>query len=283
MADGGRFRTRTVDSWLKLVDYGEHPHRLGLQVVTKESAEKMARTFHSLMRRLARKFRGVPVYIGHPDDMNFRGQAGHGDTKAYGWVQSLEARDDGLWVCIRWSRKGLEILENAHFKFLSPRWEMQSLGDGHFAPKALLSVGLTNYPNIAVETIVPPEIGDLSPLANGEYCTAAGCAGPGEGERRDAAAAEENHSKPEIRLRFPILANVYSIPGIFDRRIVFSGNLVGRRIGQVLRRKKQEQRLLTLVGERMVSANETFSAAWQSIKGIYPTLFEPMTFSHPEG
>jgi phage I-like protein len=159
------FANATQD-WLKLVAYGEYAHRFGMQVVTKESATKMAKSFHSLTNRFARKFKGVPVYIGHPDDVHFRGQIGHSDTRAYGWVQDVDARDDGFWVKIKWSRAGEELIANEHFKFLSPRWEMQEFASGRFSPKNLLSIGLTNNPNISTETFINEEAINIDAINN---------------------------------------------------------------------------------------------------------------------
>jgi len=95
----------------------------------------------------------VPLYVGHPDDPTFAGRAGHDDTRAYAWVTSLEARPDGLYILPRWSEPGRELLRHAFYKFLSPRWQMQPLGDGVFQPVRLLSIGLTNHPNIPGEAI----------------------------------------------------------------------------------------------------------------------------------
>jgi len=145
--------TPTPGQWLKLADYGDWPHASGLQRVTQPSAAAMVRGFQSLWGRLRRKFGGVPVYVGHPDDPAFAGQAGHDDTRAYAWVTSLEARPDGLYILPRWSEPGRELLRHAFYKFLSPRWQMRPLGNGIFEPVRLLSIGLTNHPNIPGEAI----------------------------------------------------------------------------------------------------------------------------------
>jgi len=139
--------------WLKLADYGDWPHPSGLQRVTQPAAAAMVRGFQSLWGRLRRRFGGVPVYVGHPDDPAFAGQAGHDDTRAYAWITSLEARADGLYILPRWSEPGRELLRHAFYKFLSPRWQMRPLGNGAFEPVRLLSVGLTNHPNIPGEAI----------------------------------------------------------------------------------------------------------------------------------
>jgi hypothetical protein len=139
--------------WLKLADYGDWPHPSGLQRFDQPAGDAMVRGFQSLWGRLRRRFGGVPLYVGHPDDPSFAGQPGHDDTRAYAWITSLEARPDGLYILPRWSEPGREMLRHAFYKFLSPRWQMQPLGNGAFKPARLLSVGLTNNPNIPGETI----------------------------------------------------------------------------------------------------------------------------------
>lgn len=146
-------RTDSVKNSIKLVDYGEFSHPFGIQVISFESAQKMAKNFNRLFQKLARRFHGVPIYIGHPDDPHFQGSSGHGDSRAYGWVSAIDARSNGIWINVKWSRAGRELVENAHYKFLSPRWEMEPLGENRYSPVNLISVGLTNNPNIPVEAI----------------------------------------------------------------------------------------------------------------------------------
>ncbi|MDR1906607.1 MAG: hypothetical protein LBQ03_00030 [Puniceicoccales bacterium] len=165
-----------INQWLKLVEYGDHPHPEGIQRVTKEAAIEMQRKFHSLRARLARKFGGIPIYIGHPDDESFARLPGHNDTRSYAWVQDIEARDDGIWILPRWSEAGKTMIENSYFKFLSPRWEMKRESNV-LIPFRLISVGLTNYPNIPGDAIanqetIPddPEIPEAIPVGATTSC-----------------------------------------------------------------------------------------------------------------
>jgi hypothetical protein len=248
--DGGE---ESKNGWIKLVSYGEYPHRLGVQVVDRKSCGRMAEQFSSLYQRLARRFHGVPIYIGHPDDPAFRGQTGHGDTRAYGWVKHLTAKDDGLWVYAQWSDAGRELLKNAHFKFMSPRWEMNPMGENRFAPQQLISIGLTNYPNMDVEAIanqkIPGEAAACATLPN--YPTSATAA--------NGVTFGEN-----------ILA-----------RESITSSLCRRMISMDHSEKARQQQLLAAVRRRMTAANETFSKAWYSVKQTSPILFE--NFSHLAG
>lgn len=138
---------------IKLFDYGTYPHFQGLQEVSYKACKGLAHTFNSLLHKLKRKFLGVPIYIGHPDDPYFSGLPGHTDTKAYGWVEGLEAKADGLWIQLRFSKEGSQLIENKAYKFLSPRWEMIKTPKGTYQPIKLISIGLTNHPNIPCEAL----------------------------------------------------------------------------------------------------------------------------------
>lgn len=145
--------SNATSGWLKLADYGDWPHARGIQRLSREAAGRMCEYFKSLRGRLARRFGGLPVYIGHPDDPGFAGNSGHDDTRAYAWIADMQDRDDGLYVLPRWSQAGRELLANAFYKFLSPRWAMRHLEADIYEPVRLISIGLTNQPNIPGETI----------------------------------------------------------------------------------------------------------------------------------
>ncbi|HYE32911.1 MAG TPA: phage protease [Methylomirabilota bacterium] len=140
------------DSWVQLTPYGDFPHGQALQRIDAIAAQTLTNNFHSFSGKLGRRFAGVPFYIGHPDvpgmDNTFR------DQKAYGWVMALEPRADGLYGQVKWSAAGAELLANAHYKFLSPYWEAAEIGIENgcriFRPRTLISVGLTNQPNLPV-------------------------------------------------------------------------------------------------------------------------------------
>lgn len=152
-AESGVFQLLQKE-WVQLSPYGDFPHVQGLQRVTFEAAREMERRFTSLASRAARLFAGAPMFVGHPDVPQLANQ--FPDRKAYGWIMALEARPDGLYGKMKWSPAGVELLENGHYKFLSPYWEAQPIGKDEasgrpiFEPVALISAGLTNEPNLPV-------------------------------------------------------------------------------------------------------------------------------------
>ncbi|MDR1458577.1 MAG: phage protease, partial [Puniceicoccales bacterium] len=139
---------KILNQWIKLLPYGDYPHPKGVQRFSRLSAEMIIKNFKSLGSRLARKFLGLPIFIGHPDDNMFSASPGHGSNKIYGRIEDIEARKDGMWILIHWSDVGYQLVKNGFFRFLSPRWRMKNLVGNYFEPVKLLSVGLTNNPNI---------------------------------------------------------------------------------------------------------------------------------------
>ena len=145
------FELKQTD-WLQLTPLGLFPHARGFQQVDAIALAALVKNFNSFIARLGRRFAGIPFYIGHPDVSGYENI--FPDRKAYGWIMELEAREDGLYGRPKWSKAGHELIENGHYKFLSPYWEAANVGskDGKplLRPTHLISVGLTNDPNIPV-------------------------------------------------------------------------------------------------------------------------------------
>jgi hypothetical protein len=73
-------------------------------------------------------------------------------SEAAGWITELESRDTGLWARVRWSDAGLAAVQGGRFRLMSPVFPPPSacedLGGGKIRPHVLVSVALTNEPNI---------------------------------------------------------------------------------------------------------------------------------------
>jgi len=141
------------EGWYKLAETGKFPHLGGMQVVTERTLSNIVANYKSLLGKMGRRFLGVPIFIGHPDDPQMRGNTGHTDTKAYGWVQDLKVMSNELWVKPKWSEEGQKLISNAHYRFFSASWFANPLGAGNFEPTRLRSIGLTNHPNIPGEAL----------------------------------------------------------------------------------------------------------------------------------
>lgn len=137
------------DGWIQIAPYGEWPNEVGLQVMDRQAAEAMVSDFNSVAAKLSNSFRGLPFYIGHPDDPEVSDQ--FPDKKSYGWWKELAARNDGLWGKAKLSKAGKELIDENHYMYVSPFWGMRPVPGRNqkaFRPVVLYSVGLTNNPQI---------------------------------------------------------------------------------------------------------------------------------------
>lgn len=83
-------------------------------------------------------------------DFEHRAELG-GSTEAAAWVQSLRIDPaKGLMATFRFTDKGAEAVANRRLRFLSPVWLLDSEG----RPEQLISVGLTNKPNLPVRPLL---------------------------------------------------------------------------------------------------------------------------------
>jgi len=132
------------------VPYGSYRHKLGLQVFDQAAANQMVAAHNSALSKLTRWLTGVsyPVYVGHPDIPGSKDL----DKKAYGWIETMVAENEGLRLGVKWSPEGRALVDNAAYKFYSPTWWLR--GDSRKqTPAVFQSMGLTNQPNIPVPAL----------------------------------------------------------------------------------------------------------------------------------
>lgn len=144
-----------MKTWNQLSPYGMFDHSLGKQYICLENANVCIKKTKNWLFRL--KLKRIPVYIGHPDDPYFQDSYKHLNDHVYGYVADLKADGNGLWARIHWTPQGLELINNRHYTHLSPRWEMKKdpLTQLHH-PVRLISVGLTEQPNLPVQALCTP-------------------------------------------------------------------------------------------------------------------------------
>jgi hypothetical protein len=146
MKDGDGGFVLAADGWAQVCPLGEFPHAgAGVtQVVDAEACAAMASDF--VGRAAEPNFPGALVDFDH-----FSMDAGK-PSEAAGWVGALEARDDGLWATIRWTDAGLAAVTGGRYRLVSPVFPepaaCEDLGGGRIRPRQLVSVALTNEPNI---------------------------------------------------------------------------------------------------------------------------------------
>jgi hypothetical protein len=264
--DSSRSDALPAKRWMKLIAYGEYPHPRGMQCVHRDFAQAMVDRFHSFRGRLQRKFGGLPLYIGHPDDPQFHQQPGHQDTRAYAWIQDMDARNDGLWILIKWSDAGLQLIHNAFFKFFSPRWEMQPIDHGKFKPIRLLSVGLTNRPNIPGDAIANQEVIETPKVPifprDLEHFLSHGIS-EGHIMPNECPEWEERYRLDPEQAKEEIKAHCHGL-----HFHAHSASLHGANP-----HSNSKEQLLLYVHQRMQALGENYTNAWASVRQSHPHLF----------
>ncbi len=149
--------------WLCLVSYGDHPFQEGTQCFHYASAIKLVNEFNSLWKRFLRGFKGLPIYKGHPDVPEFRKYKEHKDSFVYGRILELEAREEALWAKIKWEKKALKYLNFSKYAYFSPYWVLKIQEGNRYTPICLISVGLTDQPNIPGPSITNQRFDFLQP------------------------------------------------------------------------------------------------------------------------
>ena len=144
--------TDPTSNWIQISPYGDFPHTGGLQRFTKDDANSIIKDFNGPLSILKKTLgMGIPIYVGHPDHADFK--AKYTDTKAYGRVKELQARDDGLWGNVKWSTAGKTMVNEEQFHGHSVNWRVRKDAEGNWRPFAIKSIGFTNEPNIPVMPI----------------------------------------------------------------------------------------------------------------------------------
>ena len=138
--------------WVCIAPFGDWDNKQGMQRFQKDDAEKIINEFNSVLHT-PQRILGAPWYIGHPDHPAFTDK--YKDTKAYGRIKSLEARQDGLYAGVRFGQDGEKLIADEAFHGHSVNWYLKQDAKNPkvWRPFRLKSVGFTNEPNIPVPTL----------------------------------------------------------------------------------------------------------------------------------
>jgi len=135
---------KLVNNVLK-IPFGSYDHLQGLQIFGLASAIACEEAFNESAK--VPGFRGLPVYIGHPDVKAFQDK--YRDHAAYGWITAMIANESEgrLEMTVEWTAPGEQLIANGAFAYFSPLW-LSVKKAGNVYPFKIKSVGLTQEPNI---------------------------------------------------------------------------------------------------------------------------------------
>ena len=134
------------DGWAHIMPFGEFPHAEAgvIQVIDTEALEAIEDNFTAKSK--AQNFPGLLVDFDHFSMDTDK------PSEAAGWIIALRIDADGLWAKVRWTAKGEAAVTGGEYRLVSPVFPKPSrcedLGNNRIRPRELLSVALTNEPNI---------------------------------------------------------------------------------------------------------------------------------------
>jgi phage I-like protein len=125
---------KTGQSWIQALPLGKWKHPIhGIIDVTAERIKRFADNVKSNVRG-----QDLDIDYDHKER----------DTKAAGWVRDADARSDGLWLLVEWTKPAFKALKEREYRYFSPEfvttWTHPSTGKQY--QDVLFGGGLTNRP-----------------------------------------------------------------------------------------------------------------------------------------
>ena len=145
------FFTRPPDGWYQIERKGEHPNRRAgvIQIINNPAIASIVNSFNAAADA-GRLSHGHEMLIDHE---HFRHDLNKEST-AYGWLNRLEARDDGYYGRIRWTTVGDAAIDGGAYRFFSTEYDPADVmvlnQEGKWKrvrPLRLDGLSLTNTPN----------------------------------------------------------------------------------------------------------------------------------------
>ena len=113
-----------ADGWYQIEARGEHPNRAAgvVQVIDEQAAASIVTQFNQ--DATAGKLRhGSELLIDHEHFSDQQDQ----ETRAYGWLQELQNRSDGIYGRIHWSATGKAAVDGGDYRFFSTEYDPEDL------------------------------------------------------------------------------------------------------------------------------------------------------------
>jgi len=144
-----------ASSWIQAMPLGTYEHPIYGEIdFTADKIQQFADNVNNGVR-------GTELDIDY-DHKEYGGQAA-------GWVKQAEARTDGLWILVEWTKQAAELIKNKAYKYFSPEFD-----DEWTNPKTkttysnvLFGGGITNRPFL--KDILPLNLSEaFSAVTNNE-------------------------------------------------------------------------------------------------------------------
>lgn len=129
---------RTVPDWIEILPPGVNI--IGRDGRSFQNSDPQRFVLNSSPEKQA-----IPVDYDHGTELMFAS-----DGRAAGWVVAVEERDGGsIWTKVEWTPAGAKAIQDREYRFISPAF----IHDKGNEVLKLLSVGLTNSPNLKLSSL----------------------------------------------------------------------------------------------------------------------------------
>jgi phage I-like protein len=139
-------------TWIQALPLGEYEHPVhGKISVTPDRVQRFAANVVS-------KVRGQDLDV----DYDHKERTG----EAAGWIKNAEAREDGLWLLVDWTKDAYTKIKNKAYRYFSPEFvdEWKHPKTGQSFQDVLFGGGLTNRPFL--KDILPINMSELDAVAH---------------------------------------------------------------------------------------------------------------------
>src|SRR6185312_16209200 len=108
-----------ADGWYQIEPKGEHPNQAAgvIQVIDEEAMRSIVDRFNADAAAGTLRH-GNELLIDHE---HFSDQLDK-ESRAYGWLVDLQAREDGIYGRVRWSKTGKEAVDGGDYRFFSTEY-----------------------------------------------------------------------------------------------------------------------------------------------------------------
>jgi hypothetical protein len=133
--------------WIVVARFGIYPNKEGRQRINATTCKQVIDAFHAereAAANAAENWAGKPIFIGHPDVI----PKAYPDDRARGSVLDLKIEGKKLLAQVAWNSLGRHNKAEGEHLYPSVAWHFNDVGEGVIEPADLVSVGLTNRPNM---------------------------------------------------------------------------------------------------------------------------------------
>jgi len=110
-----------------------------------------------IIQRTLAYFKGADIPVDYDHQLLFTRENGQ-PAVAAGWIKEFRTDDKGVWAKVEWTSRGASYVISREYRYVSPVFKHDDAGTVLY----LVSVGLTNLPNLELVALSSTDLARLS-------------------------------------------------------------------------------------------------------------------------